>query len=99
MRIYAALTRKYLSQYTHALRAKLNLTQEKMAEALRITYRAYGNLERGKSCFSAASLLFLLLLLEDAEVLEFLKEFKQRVHHFEHGTVLNNASGDIPVGD
>lgn len=37
MRIYKTLTREFLSQYTDAL---LDLTQEKMAESLRITYRA-----------------------------------------------------------
>ena len=73
MRIYKTLTREFLSQYTDALRKRLDLTQEKMAESLRITYRAYGDLERGKYCFSAASLLFLLLLLEDEEVLDLLK--------------------------
>lgn len=97
MRIYKTLTREFLSQYTDALRKRLDLTQEKMAESLRITYRAYGDLERGKYCFSAASLLFLLLLLEDEEVLDLLKGFHQRVSRFEHETVLDNSSDVIPI--
>lgn len=99
MRIYKTLTREFLSQYTDALRKRLDLTQEKMAESLRITYRAYGDLERGKYCFSAASLLFLLLLLKDEEVIELLKGFHHKVHLFEHGISLCNHHDTAQVNN
>lgn len=59
------------------------LTQEEMAEALRITSRAYGDLERGKYCFSSVALLFLLLMLENNEVNEFLQHFREKVQLWE----------------
>ena len=55
-----------------------------MAERLRITSRAYGDLERGKYCFSAVALLFLLLMLSEDEAKDFLREFRKRVDELEH---------------
>ena len=52
--------------------------QEEMAEQLHITSRAYGDLERGRYCFSAAPLLFLLLMLSDRELAAFLGGFRER---------------------
>ena len=55
-----------------------------MAEQLRITSRAYGDLERGKYCFSAITLLFLMLMLSDDEWKAFLEGFRKRVYDLEH---------------
>ena len=84
MKQYRVLARNFLAETTNALRKRRNLTQDEMAERLRITSRAYGDLERGKYCFSAVALLFLLLMLSEEEVKGFLKEFRKRVDELEH---------------
>lgn len=84
MKQYRALARDFLAEYVNALRKHRNLTQDEMAEQLRITSRAYGDLERGKYCFSAVALLFLLLMLSEEEAVAFLKEFHKRVDELEH---------------
>ena len=48
MKPYKTLVREVLSKYAGALRGDRGLTQEEMSELLRITSRAYGDLERGK---------------------------------------------------
>ena len=78
------LTKGFLMEYTSTLRKSRALTQEEMAERLRITSRAYGDLERGKYCFSAITLLFLLLMLDGAELKALLGEFRKRVHALEY---------------
>ena len=55
-----------------------------MAEQLRITSRAYGDLERGKYCFSAIALLFVLLMLSDDELQALLEGFRKRAYDLEH---------------
>ena len=84
MKQYRALARNFLAETTNALRKRRNLTQDEMAERLRITSRAYGDLERGKYCFSAVALLFLLLMLSEDEAKDFLREFRKRVDELEH---------------
>ena len=84
MKLYKTLTKEFLAEYTETLRKRRNLTQDKMAERLRITSRAYGDLERGKYCFSTIALLFLLLMLSDEELKNFLEEFRKRVYELEH---------------
>ena len=84
MKQYRALARNFLAEYVNALRKRRNLTQDEMAERLRITSRAYGDLERGKYCFSAVALLFLLLMLSEDVAKDFLREFRKRVDELEH---------------
>ena len=84
MKQYKMLTKEFLAEYTDTLRKIRNLTQDEMSERLRITSRAYGDLERGKYCFSAIALLFLLLMLSDDELKAFLEGFRKRVHDLEH---------------
>lgn len=76
---YKEMTRTFLAGYTDALRKRRALTQERMAEQLHITSRAYGDLERGKYCFSANALLFLLLMLEESEVTSFLQSYRGEI--------------------
>ena len=52
MNPYKEILRKFFSEYVSALRKRRGLTQEQMAEKLRITGRAYSDLERGIYCFS-----------------------------------------------
>ena len=59
------------------------LTQEQMAEKLRITGRAYSDLERGIYCFSAVALVFLLLMLEEGEIKELLSSLRDEIEKVE----------------
>lgn len=47
MNPYKEILRKFFSEYVGTLRKRRGLTQEQMAEKLRITGRAYSDLERG----------------------------------------------------
>ena len=84
---YKRFVREFLSEYTDTLRKLRGLTQEEMVEQLRITSRAYGDLERGKYCFSAIALLFLLLMLSDEERKRFLENFHKRICELERHDV------------
>ena len=84
---YKRFVREFLSEYTDTLRKLRGLTQEEMAEQLRITSRAYGDLEQGKYCFSAIALLFLLLMLSDEERKRFLENFHKRICELERHDV------------
>ena len=79
MKSYKILLRDFLSEYVDALRKRKELSQENMAEQLRITSRAYSDLERGKYCFSTVPLLFLLLMLDDDELRNLLAQFRESV--------------------
>ena len=46
MNLYKEILRKFFSEYIDTLRKRRGLTQEQMAEKLRITGRAYSDLER-----------------------------------------------------
>ena len=61
------------------LKVPHDLTQEEMAERLRITGRAYSDLERGIYCFSAVALVFLLLMLEEHEIKELLSSLREEI--------------------
>lgn len=58
MNLYKEILRKFFSEYIDTLRKRRGLTQEQMAEKLRITGRAYSDLERVIYCFSAVALVF-----------------------------------------
>ena len=72
MNPYKKILRKFFSEYVRTLRKCRGLTQEEMAEKLRISGRAYSDLERGIYCFSTVALVFLLLMLEEGEIKELL---------------------------
>lgn len=61
--MYKKMIKARLSKRTWEIRAALGWSQEQMSERLRITSRAYGDLERGRYCFSSSALLFLLELM------------------------------------
>ena len=73
-----ALLAELLSKELYSLRQQKSLTQEAMAEQLRISSRAYSDLERGRYAASAPTLLFLFSMLEaDAQgalVQQFMKQ-------------------------
>ena len=78
MKPYPALLADLLSKELYSLRQQKSLTQEAMAEQLRISSRAYSDLERGRYAASAPTLLFLFSMLEaDAQgalVQQFMKQ-------------------------
>ena len=78
MKPYQALLEELLSKELYSLRQQKSLTQEAMAEQLRISSRAYSDLERGRYAASAPTLLFLFSMLEaDAQgalVQQFMKQ-------------------------
>ena len=84
MHDYKAIAKKYLSSISDALRTERNLTQENMAERLRISSRAYGDLERGKYCFSTTALLFMMNMMENEEVGMLLDGFQEQVELLEN---------------
>ena len=83
MNPYKEILRKIFSEYVGALRKRRGLTQEQMAEKLRITGRAYSDLERGIYCFSAVALVFLLLMLEEGEIKELLSSLRDEIEKVE----------------
>ena len=83
MNPYKEILRKFFSEYVSALRKRRGLTQEQMAEKLRITGRAYSDLERGRYAASAPTLMCLFSML-DAEALDALvQQFMKRVQALE----------------
>ena len=83
MKPYPALLAELLSEELSSLRQKMALTQEAMAEQLRISSRAYSDLERGRYAASAPTLMFLFSML-DAEAQDALvQQFMKRVQTLE----------------
>lgn len=83
MKPYPALLSELLSTELSSLRQQMALTQEAMAERLRISSRAYSDLERGRYAASAPTLMFLFSML-DAEALNALvQQFMKRVQALE----------------
>ena len=83
MKPYPVLLSELLSTELSSLRQQMALTQEAMAERLRISSRAYSDLERGRYAASAPTLMFLFSML-DAEALDALvQQFMKRVQALE----------------
>ncbi len=83
MNPYIEILRKFFSKYVSTLRKRRGLTQEEMAEKLRITGRAYSDLERDIYCFSVSALVFLLLMLEEWEIKELLSPLLEEIEKVE----------------
>ena len=78
-----ALLSELLSAELSSLRQQMALTQEAMAERLRISSRAYSDLERGKYAASAPTLLFLFSMLEADAQGALVRRFMNRVQVLE----------------
>ena len=87
MNPYKEILREFFSKYVSTLRKRRGLTQEEMAEKLRITGRAYSDLERGIYCFSAVALVLLLLMLEEGEIKEILSLLREEIEKVENREV------------
>ena len=83
MREYKDLAKDYLTIKLKPWRKKHKDTQETMSEKLRMSLRSYAHLERGKSGFSATTLLLFLDLLPDEEMVFLVREFGQIVNQLE----------------
>ena len=83
MKPYPALLAELLSEELSSLRQQKALTQEAMAEQLRISSRAYSDLERGKYAASAPTLLFLFSMLEADAQSVLVQQFMKQVQALE----------------
>ena len=83
MKPYPALLSELLSAELSSLRQQLALTQEAMAERLRISSRAYSDLERGRYAASAPTLLFLFSMLDAEAQGALVQQFMDRVQALE----------------
>ena len=83
MKPYPALLAELLSAELSSLRQKMVLTQEAMAEQLRISSRAYSDLERGKYATSAPTLMFLFSMLDAEAQGALVQQFMDRVQALE----------------
>ena len=87
MNNYKKLTGNFFAKRLAALRARMRLTQEEMAERLRITSRAYRELESGRSACSGPTLMFILSMMNDSELNGLLRDFLSEVAQFEGGDI------------
>ena len=84
MKPYPALLAELLSEELSSLRQQKALTQEAMAEQLRISSRAYSDLERGRYAASAPTLLMFLFSMLDADAQsDLVRQFMKRVQALE----------------
>ena len=83
MKPYPALLAELLSKELYSLRQQKSLTQEAMAEQLRISSRAYSDLERGKYAASAPTLLFLFSMQEADAQRVLIQQFMKQVQALE----------------
>ena len=83
MKPYQALLEELLSKELYSLRQQKSLTQEAMAEQLRISSRAYSDLERGRYAASAPTLLFLFSMLEADAQSALVQQFMKQVQALE----------------
>ena len=79
MHAYNKLFKPFFRNLAETCRKKLKFTQDRMAEVLYISPRSYRDFKAGKYSLSASTLLMLLLLLSDEEVLQFLHQMRQLV--------------------
>ena len=83
MKPYPSLLAELLSEELSSLRQQKALTQEAMAEQLRISSRAYSDLERGRYAASAPTLLFLFSMLDAEAQGALVQQFMDRVQALE----------------
>ena len=83
MKPYPALLAELLSEELSSLRQQMALTQEAMAERLRISSRAYSDVERGRYAASAPTLMFLFSMLDAEAQGALIRQFVNRVQALE----------------
>ncbi|RKJ41746.1 XRE family transcriptional regulator [Acutalibacter sp. 1XD8-33] len=75
MRKFQNLLKSYLRNVLTISRQEKNLTQERVAALLHMSTRSYCDLERGKSGFSAVTLILFLAMLSHDKILETIRGF------------------------
>ena len=83
MRKFKTQLQSYLCNVLARSRHDRGITQEKMAELLYLTTRAYGSLERGKSGFSAVTVILFLALLSDEGIVRVVRDFARLLPELE----------------
>lgn len=79
MHQYKFLLQVFLMERVGNYRKTTRITQEMMAEYLRISPRSYISLERGDNGFSATTLMFFMLVLKEEDVLRLRTDFRDLV--------------------
>lgn len=77
---YTALARELLAEALYKTRSRQTLTQERMAEQLRISSRAYSDLERRKSSPSMLTMLFLFSMMDAETQQTLIARFSEGIH-------------------
>lgn len=83
MRKYKMLVQKYLAGWVRGTREAKAFTQEEMSEQLRMSARAYSDLEHEKSGLSAATLMFYLAVLSEEDILRLIAQFQEEFRQTE----------------
>lgn len=86
MRKCNELVKAYFSPQLKLWRKNLHQTQEKTAEMLLISSRAYGQLERGESCFSTSTMVLYLSYLTDEEIVQHIRYIHKKLVEMEYNT-------------
>ncbi|MBR2896208.1 MAG: helix-turn-helix transcriptional regulator [Oscillospiraceae bacterium] len=69
----------FLMKRIRTYRKSLHITQEMMAELLRISPRSYISLEHGDNGCSATTLMFFLLILTEEDLIRLREDFRTLV--------------------
>lgn len=77
MRSCQTIFKQFLNVRLRKFRFAHGYTQERMAELLHISTRAYSDLERGKYSASALTMLFFMSELQETETLALLNDFRK----------------------
>ena len=80
MRSCQTIFKQFLNVRLRKFRFAHGYTQERMAELLHISTRAYSDLERGKYSASALTMLFFMSELQETETLALLNDFRKVMH-------------------
>ncbi len=79
MQTYQTVVKQLLRDTLKSVRKEFNISQELMSEKLKVTPRSYSDLERGVSCLSATTLLFLFSVMSDERVIAVVKRFVETI--------------------
>ena len=75
--------KEYLRALLKSLRKELKLSQEEMAEKLKLTQRSYSDLERGVSCLSTVTILLLFSLMSNERILSLIRDLVRLINESE----------------
>lgn len=84
MEQYKTSFQAYLGNVVKAIRLRNRISQEQMAELLRITTRSYSDLERNRFCISLLPFIFLLFQLSNEEIIRLVAELRRLTEEIEH---------------